>query len=326
MCLWPTLGWTLAPAGLWSCTCGARLELLPQPEPSPEPSQQNGFKQAAAANLLNVWTRNSTSCCCWWETGLPALLVSSAWSRCWNRYNSSRRADLMELKLKIGLLNLFIYFYLKQVILVSKELNSFKKISSQSSPFSCGVFDAFQSVFVVCPSGSSLREWVQCWEGGRAHGAFPALFSHASRTGSWRSRSLPRCVLTAVHTQVCGFGASFWCLFALSCAVPSVWGTTSLQEHAVYHCSQWQELGGGGEHVCTLVWFHQSKDGRGCFFLGCTGIVVMMWLMCVQTKIWAESGIFGGGWPGGRSCCSLQSGTNLLVSPLICPVEHRLPG
>lgn len=71
---------------------------------------------------------------------------------------------------------------------------------------------------------------MQCWEGGRARGAFPALFSHVFRTGSWRSRSLPRCVLTAVHTQVCGFGASFWCLFALSCAVSSVWGTASLQD------------------------------------------------------------------------------------------------
>lgn len=38
----------------WSCSCGLSLP--------PEPSWQNGFKQAAAANLLNVSTRcNSVS-------------------------------------------------------------------------------------------------------------------------------------------------------------------------------------------------------------------------------------------------------------------------
>lgn len=121
-----------------------------------------------------------------------------------------------------------------------------------------------------------------------------------------------------VSSLQCIPSSVFWCLFAPSCAVPSIWGVASLQEHAVHHCSQWQERGGGGEHVCTLVWWHQSKDGRGCFFLGCTGIVVVMWLKCVQTRVWAENGIFGDGWPGGRSCCSLQSGTSLLMSPLIC--------
>lgn len=76
MCLWPALGWTLAPARLWSCTCGARLELLPPPEPSPEPSQQNGLKQAAAANLLNVSTWNSTAHCLLLLVGNRALITA----------------------------------------------------------------------------------------------------------------------------------------------------------------------------------------------------------------------------------------------------------
>lgn len=79
MCPWPALGWTLAPARLWSCTCGAKLELLPQPEPSLEPSQQNGFKQAAAANLLNVSTRNST----WSSTSSAAAGGKQGSYQCW---------------------------------------------------------------------------------------------------------------------------------------------------------------------------------------------------------------------------------------------------
>lgn len=65
-------------------------------------------------------------CCCWWETGLLSPLVSSARSRCQNRYNSSYRADLMKWKLKIGLIYLFLvktsHPFLKRAELLQKIL------------------------------------------------------------------------------------------------------------------------------------------------------------------------------------------------------------
>lgn len=52
--LWYLLGSEAVSVGPnWSCSRGLSLP--------PEPGWQNGFKQAAAANLLNVSTRNSAS-------------------------------------------------------------------------------------------------------------------------------------------------------------------------------------------------------------------------------------------------------------------------
>lgn len=49
-------------------------------------------------------------------------------------------------------------------------------------------------------------------------------------------------------------------------------------------------------------------------------LALLWWCdLCVFRQGFGQkSSIFGDGWPGRRSCCSLQSGTDSLVSPLIC--------
>lgn len=171
------------------------------------------------------------------------------------------------------------------------------------------------SLFLWCVPLVAL--WGSECNAGKEEEHYPALFSHASRTGRWRNGSLPRCVIAAVHTQVCGFGACFWCLFALLCSSFCLRCSFT----AGTCCMSLFSVAGARWRLWTRVYagvVASEQRWKGCFFLGCAGIVVVIWFMCVQTRVWAEGGIFGDGWPGGRSCCSLQSGTNSLVSPLKC--------
>lgn len=76
----------------------------------------------------------------------------------------------------------------------------------------------------------------------------------------------------------------------------------------------------------TLVWCHQSKDGRDCFFLGCTGVVVVMWLMCVQTRFWAEKWHFWRWLAWWKKLLFPAEWDQLISVSSDLPVEHRLPG
>lgn len=156
---------------------------------------------------------------------------------------------------------------------------------------------------------SREREWSPGKE--EEHVELNLLCSHMlARAGRWRNGSLPRCVRVCCCSSTYPapwFGACLLCLFALTRVVTPGSGIVL----AAGTCRASLQIALGRRRAVVVVntrvcW----RDGISTKREGAvpnSAAPVLLWQcnLCVFGQGFGQkSGIFGAGWPGGRSCCS----------------------